>query len=224
VGIGGGKHARGCGVASASARAGRIVDGLTVDARLSISKKLKQRPTDSLTASGELGAEPKMTASRANSNVAALAVVAMSLAFAAVVCGDNSSSAHRHLDVVFLFADDLRSELGCYGCRHMVTPAMDSLAMEGVIFDRMHASVAVCAPSRTAILTSRRPDTSRVWRVDDKEYWRSVGGNFTTLPQYFKEAGWVGGRAIVLARLLAVGGACSCREGVGVGTEGRRRR
>merc|ERR1712232_318584 len=39
-------------------------------------------------------------------------------------------------------------------------------------------------------LTSRRPDTSMTWSVVPSEYWRERGGNFTTLPQYFKERGY----------------------------------
>ena len=57
----------------------------------------------------------------------------------------------------------------------------------------MVAAVAWCCPSRTALLTSRRPDTSRVWSVVPDEYWRerTPGGNFSTLPQVFVEAGFL---------------------------------
>lgn len=44
---------------------------------------------------------------------------------------------------------------------------------------------ALCAPSRNSLLTSRRPDTLRLY--DFYNYWRENVGNFTTLPQYFKE-------------------------------------
>lgn len=47
---------------------------------------------------------------------------------------------------------------------------------------------ALCAPSRNSILTSRRPDTIRLY--DFYSYWRTFAGNFTTLPQYFKEHGY----------------------------------
>ena len=48
-----------------------------------------------------------------------------------------------------------------------------------------------CSPSRTAILTSRRPDSSRTWSVKPSEYWRDRGGNFSTLPQFFRERGYL---------------------------------
>lgn len=38
------------------------------------------------------------------------------------------------------------------------------------------------------MLTSRRPDTTRVY--DFTSYWRDQSGNYTTLPQYFKSRGY----------------------------------
>ncbi|KAK7072874.1 hypothetical protein SK128_018164, partial [Halocaridina rubra] len=47
---------------------------------------------------------------------------------------------------------------------------------------------ALCGPSRTSFLTSRRPDTTKLYDVHS--YWRTHAGNFTSLPQYFKEHGY----------------------------------
>lgn len=47
---------------------------------------------------------------------------------------------------------------------------------------------AVCGPSRTSFLTSRRPDTTKLY--DFNSYWRVSAGNYTTLPQYFKSKGY----------------------------------
>lgn len=38
------------------------------------------------------------------------------------------------------------------------------------------------------MLTSRRPDTTRVY--DFNTYWRAHSGNYTTLPEYFKSRGY----------------------------------
>ena len=51
----------------------------------------------------------------------------------------------------------------------------------------MYAQQSVCGPSRTSFLTSRRPDTTRLY--DFGSYWRRHAGNFTTLPQFFREKG-----------------------------------
>ena len=95
------------------------------------------------------------------------------------------------VSVLMIAADDMRPELGAYGCSHMKTPHLDSLAADGVVFDRAYVAVAWCSPSRTALLTSRRADTSRTWSVVPTEYWRERGGNFTTLPQVFRESGFL---------------------------------
>ncbi|XP_046555768.1 iduronate 2-sulfatase-like [Haliotis rubra] len=70
----------------------------------------------------------------------------------------------------------------------MYTPNLNRLARSSLVLQRSYVSQAICSPSRTSVLTGRRPDTTRVW--DLKHYWRIVGGNFTTIPQYFKENGY----------------------------------
>ncbi|XP_032366759.1 iduronate 2-sulfatase isoform X2 [Etheostoma spectabile] len=91
-------------------------------------------------------------------------------------------------NVLFVIADDLRTSLGCYGDSVVKSPNIDQLASKSQIFLNAYAQQAVCAPSRTSMLTSRRPDTTRVY--DFKSYWRVHSGNYTTLPQYFKSQGY----------------------------------
>lgn len=54
-----------------------------------------------------------------------------------------------------------------------------------------YTGIALCAPSRTLFLTTRRADTSKVWLISPNEYWRRSGGNFTSLPQHFRENGYL---------------------------------
>ncbi|KAK7103163.1 iduronate 2-sulfatase-like [Littorina saxatilis] len=101
----------------------------------------------------------------------------------------SASSASRRPNVLFLVVDDLRPRLGCYGQSVMVTPNIDRLAATSVRFDRAFVQQALCNPSRTSFLTSRRPDSTRIF--DLWTYFRNISGNFTTLPQYFKDNGYV---------------------------------
>ena len=48
--------------------------------------------------------------------------------------------------------------------------------------------MATSSPSRTALLTGRHATTTHVW--DLFTYFRNATGNFTTLPQFFKERGY----------------------------------
>uniref|UniRef100_A0A672YHE3 Iduronate 2-sulfatase n=1 Tax=Sphaeramia orbicularis TaxID=375764 RepID=A0A672YHE3_9TELE len=92
-------------------------------------------------------------------------------------------------NVLFIIADDLRPSLGCYGDTLAKSPNIDQLASKSQTFLNAFAQQAVCAPSRTSLLTSRRPDTTRVY--DFGSYWRVQSGNYTTLPQYFKSNGYL---------------------------------
>ena len=96
----------------------------------------------------------------------------------------------------FLVADDLRVQLGSYYGKYfsssvhppMHTPNLDKLASKSFLLKRAYVQQSVCSPSRTSLLTGRRPDTTHVY--DLTSYWREVGGNYTTLPQYFKNHGY----------------------------------
>jgi len=91
-------------------------------------------------------------------------------------------------NVLLIMADDMRPDVGAYGAKHMVTPNLDRLATRSVVLRRAYVQQAVCSPSRTSMLTGRRPDTTHVH--DLIHYWRHVAGNFTTLPEYFKQHGY----------------------------------
>ena len=93
-------------------------------------------------------------------------------------------------NVLFFAVDDLRPELGTYGYDMIKSPNIDSLASKSIVFERAYCQVAVCSPSRASLLTGRRPDSNHVWRIASDEYWRMTT-NATSIPQYFKENGYI---------------------------------
>ncbi|XP_071951486.1 iduronate 2-sulfatase-like [Antedon mediterranea] len=90
-------------------------------------------------------------------------------------------------NVLFIVIDDLRPALGCFDDR-ILTPNIDQLAEKSVKFTQAYVQQAVCAPSRISFLTSRRPDTTKLYNFC--YYWRTFAGNYTTLPQHFKQNGY----------------------------------
>lgn len=100
-------------------------------------------------------------------------------------------------NVLFLVVDDMRPQLGCFEGPdfpaqphpRMHTPNIDALAARSLLLKKAYVQQAICSPSRTSLLTGRRPDTTRVH--DFFHYWRNSGGNFTTIPQFFKEHGYL---------------------------------
>ncbi len=91
-------------------------------------------------------------------------------------------------NVLFIAVDDLRPQLGCYGDTMAITPNIDRLAKRGVVFDRAYCQQAVCAPSRTSVMTGLRPDATRVW--DLNTHFRTTVPRAVTLPQYFRQHGY----------------------------------
>jgi iduronate 2-sulfatase len=92
-------------------------------------------------------------------------------------------------NVLFIAADDLRPELGAYGVAGIKTPNIDALASRGMRFDRAYAQYPVCNPSRTSLLTGRYPTETRV--MNNNDYFRRIDPQTVTLPQYFKNSGYV---------------------------------
>ena len=54
-------------------------------------------------------------------------------------------------NILFIAIDDLRPELGCYGKTHIVSPAIDRLARQGMTFTRAYCQQAVCGASRASL-------------------------------------------------------------------------
>lgn len=57
---------------------------------------------------------------------------------------------------VLIITDQQRADhLGCYGNQVLQTPAIDSIAAEGVAFDRFYVANPACMPNRAALMTGR---------------------------------------------------------------------
>lgn len=60
-------------------------------------------------------------------------------------------------NVLFIFVDDLRPELGCYGNDYIHSPNIDQLAAKAVVFKKQFVTVPTCGASRASILTGMLP-------------------------------------------------------------------
>ncbi|NQT26156.1 sulfatase [candidate division KSB1 bacterium] len=110
-------------------------------------------------------------------------------------------------NVLFINVDDLRPQMGCYtnslslhGQALIKTPHMDSLANDGVLFERAYCSVPVCAASRLSLLTGSRPykEPGKPWgrqwayysRLDNEAQSEPAAinhpGKSITMPRHFK--------------------------------------
>lgn len=109
----------------------------------------------------------------------------LTLCMTAAVCAAQSPA---RKNVLFIAIDDLRPALGCYGDKLAITPHIDRLAAEGMVFDKAYCQQAVCAPSRTSLMTGLRPDKAKVWGLNT--LFRNTVPEVITLPEFFKKQGY----------------------------------
>ena len=63
-----------------------------------------------------------------------------------------------HPNLVFILPDRQRRDtLACYGNDWIQVPHLNQLAEESFVFDHCYVTQAVCAPSRSAIMTGLYP-------------------------------------------------------------------
>ena len=91
-------------------------------------------------------------------------------------------------NVLFIAADDLRCDLGCYGHPIAKTPNLDRLANRGIVFNAAYCAQAVCNPSRSSVMTGKRPDTLQLYNLT--KHFRDEIPDVVTLPQHFKQHGY----------------------------------
>lgn len=64
----------------------------------------------------------------------------------------------RKPNILLITLDTTRADhLGCYGYTNAITPALDSLAARGTLFERAYCTVPLTLPSHTTILTGLLP-------------------------------------------------------------------
>ncbi len=118
---------------------------------------------------------------RKNQLHACLAALALGFGMAAV--------AAEKPNILFIAVDDLRPELNCYGKTQIKSPNIDQLASEGTLFGRAYCAVPVCGASRANLMTGILPTPTRFVAAGTHIDKDTPGA--TTLPQLFKEAGYV---------------------------------
>src|SRR5687767_3542382 len=108
----------------------------------------------------------------------------------AAILSSTGAIAASKPNVLFIAVDDLRpAEIACYGSPHVKSPNIDALAKSGIMFNRAYCQQAVCSPSRTSLMTGRRPDTTRIYDLET-HFRDTIGPDVVTLAQHFKNNGY----------------------------------
>ena len=69
----------------------------------------------------------------------------------------NTYSQKPH--IIYIMTDDMGyADLSCYGGKKIVTPNIDRLSTQGIMFMQAYAAAPVCTPTRVAFMTGRYPE------------------------------------------------------------------
>ena len=99
-----------------------------------------------------------------------------------------SESPQLPVNILFIVADDMNTNLGVYGHSLVQTPNIDRLAEQGVVFTHAYAQYPQCNQSRASMLTGMYPDQTKVLTL--KEHFREELPDVITLPQHFRNQGY----------------------------------
>jgi N-sulfoglucosamine sulfohydrolase len=83
----------------------------------------------------------------------------------------------RKPNILWLVAENIKLDLGCYGEKLVRTPNLDALAAAGVRYTRVFSTSPVCAPSRSAFMTGMYQTTT------DTHHMRSHRDDDYRLPE-----------------------------------------
>jgi N-sulfoglucosamine sulfohydrolase len=100
-----------------------------------------------------------------------------------------SAESKPPLNVLLITADDLNYDsLGAYGCDvPNITPNLDRLAKQGLMFHHAHVNIAVCQPCRQSIMTGRYPHRNGAEGFDP------IDDAVPTLQERLRAAGYLNG-------------------------------
>ncbi len=102
--------------------------------------------------------------------------------------GGNPSS---QPNIVWIIADDLSPDLGCYGNKIIKTPNIDRLARQGMRFTNAFSTGAVCSPARSAFYTGMYQTTIGAHQHRTSQASRTrLPKDVNVITEYFRRTGY----------------------------------
>lgn len=113
----------------------------------------------------------------------------------------------RRPNILWLIAEDMSPDLGCYGCKQVTTPNLDRLAAAGVRYTRAFTTAPVCSPSRSAFCTGMYQTTigahnHRAHRDDG----RGLPPGVKIVSDWMRESGYFTANLITLPKSMGFQG------------------
>lgn len=97
-------------------------------------------------------------------------------------------------NILWIVAEDMSPDLGCYGNEVVSTPNIDGLAKKGMLFHKFFTTAPACSPSRTALATGVFQTTLGAHHMRySQELMPKLPKPYKTLPQLMQERGYATG-------------------------------
>lgn len=90
-------------------------------------------------------------------------------------------------NILWIVSEDNSPWLGCYGDSLAITPNLDKLALEGILFTNAYSNAPVCAPSRNTLITGMY---SPGLGTQHMRSTYSIPDSIQFYPQLLKDAGY----------------------------------
>ncbi len=114
----------------------------------------------------------------------------MALLIPILAKGDTEGSPPSKPNVILVMIDDLNDWVGFQNKSSLdaITPNMDRLALEGMVFSNAHSSAPECAPSRTSFMSGLEPSTTGIYY--NRDNWMPFIPVEQMLPAVLKANGY----------------------------------
>jgi uncharacterized sulfatase len=104
-------------------------------------------------------------------------------------CGTERETADKKPNILWIVADDLGTDLGCYRESAVRTPHIDRFAAEARRYSNFFTVTAVCSPSRSTLITGMYP-VSIDAHQHRTQYKKPLPEPVKPITHYFREAGY----------------------------------
>lgn len=90
-------------------------------------------------------------------------------------------------NIIWINAEDISPAFGCYGDESAITPNIDSLAKQSIVFDRAYAVSPICSPSRSTLVTGVYATSLGTQHLRSETPFPK---QLSSLPELMREAGY----------------------------------